>query len=172
MNRINSSIGVDRTLFLDYSQKLAIIQAFPELTKKEVSLGRVNFQYNGSATEKKNIVYHLHPNGNGYVYAKDIEGYTADNKGMVAIRDFSEEELRTILQKAIHAQSPQGVYEAATESGRDHEFWTLRSTGQTLEVIYENELWNVYADDLLDGTFRTYKEAREYLIEEGFRPLS
>ncbi|MFT8318758.1 MAG: hypothetical protein ABF651_10890 [Sporolactobacillus sp.] len=156
---------------LDYQQKLSIIENFPELTKKEVSLGRLNFQYEGSVSEKKNIVYHLHPNGNGYVYAKDAEGYETDNKGLVNIRDFSEDELRAILHAAIHALSAEGAYEAATADGKDHEIWATRS-GQQLEIIYENELWNVYAGDLLDGTFRTYKEACEYLIEEGFHPLA
>lgn len=154
---------------LDYEQKLAIIESFPELEKKEVSLGRVNFQYSGSVADKKNVVYHLHPNGNGYVYAKGIGGYETDAKGMVNIRDFSEEDLQAIIKKAIHALSAEGAYETATADGNDHEIWLSRS-GQKLEVIYENELWNVYAGELLDGTFRTYREAREYLIEEGFRP--
>lgn len=156
---------------LDYQQKLSIIESFPELTKKEVSLGRLNFQYEESASEKKNVVYHLHPNGNGYVYAKDVEGYKTDTRGLVNIRDFSEAELRAILHVAIHTMSPEGAYEVATADGNDHELWATRS-GQQLEIIYENELWNVYAGDLLDGTFRAYKEAREYLIEEGFHPLS
>lgn len=84
---------------LDYEQKLAIIESFPELEKKEVSLGRVNFQYSGSVADKKNVVYHLHPNGNGYVYAKGIGGYETDAKGMVNIRDFSEEDLQAIIKK-------------------------------------------------------------------------
>ncbi|MCO7175073.1 hypothetical protein ACFP7A_06130 [Sporolactobacillus kofuensis] len=170
MNRSNgeNEIGVVNSLLLDYSQKLAIIESFPELEKKDVSLGRVNFQYPGSASEKKNIVYHLHPNGNGYVFAKDIEGYEADAKGLVNIRDFSEDELRTLLKKAIFAHSPEGVYEKETADGNDHEIWVTPSGRQELEVIYDNELWNVYAGDLLDGTFRTYKEAVEYLDEEGF----
>ncbi|MDD9148332.1 hypothetical protein OYT88_07190 [Sporolactobacillus sp. CQH2019] len=154
---------------LDYQQKLSIIESFPELKKKEVSLGRINFQYADSVADKKNVIYHLHPNGNGYGYAKDIDGYEPDAKGMVNIRDFSEEELRGIIKKAIHALSAEGAYEAATAGGVDHEIWINRS-GQSLEVIYENDLWNVYAGELLDGTFRTYLEAREYLIEEGFRP--
>jgi hypothetical protein len=154
---------------LDYQQKLAIIESFPELEKKEVSLGRVNFRYDGSASEKKNVVYHLHPNGNGYVYAKGIDGYSADKKGMVNIRDFSEEDLKAIIEKSIHALSPEGVYEANTADGVDHQIWTNRDR-QTLEIIYENELWNVYAGDLLDGTFMTYNEAKEYLLEEGFEP--
>ncbi|WP_353949378.1 hypothetical protein ABNN70_04685 [Sporolactobacillus sp. Y61] len=154
---------------LDYRKKLSIIESFPELEKKEVSLGRVNFQYTGSAAEKKNVVYHLHPNGNGYVYAKGLEDYEPDKKGMVNIRDFSEEELRAIIRKSIHMLSPEGVYESHTAGGVDHEIW-INDRRQTLEIVFEHDLWNVYAGDLLDGTFRTYKEAKEYLIEEGFHP--
>ncbi|MFT8872823.1 MAG: hypothetical protein ABF868_11100 [Sporolactobacillus sp.] len=156
---------------LDYLEKLAIIESYPQLTKKTVSLGRVNFQYDDSAAGKKNVVYHLHPNGNGYIYAKGIAGYDCDEKGMVNIRDFSEDELRTLIKAAIHALSAEGVYEMATQDGNDREIWST-ADGSRLQIIYENELWNVYVygRDLLDGTFRTYKEAREYLIEEGFRP--
>ncbi|BBO00233.1 hypothetical protein [Sporolactobacillus terrae] len=159
---------LNASLLLDFNQKLAIIESFSELEQKKVSLGRLNFQYNGSATDKKNVVYHLHPNGNGYVYAKGIDGYDADAKGMVNIRDFSEEELRELLKKAIFALSPEGLYKRETANGNDHELWVTPSGRSELEIVYDNALWNVYAGDLLDGTFRTYKEAVEYLTEEGF----
>lgn len=155
---------------LTFAQKLAVIESFPELEQKSVSLGRLNFHYPGSVADKTNVVYHLHPNGNGYVYAKGIDGYRTDDKGMVNIRDFSEGELREIIKKAIHALSPEGAYEAATAGGRDHEQWK-NSSGQTLTVVYENELWNVCAGDILDGTFLSYNEAKSYLEEEGFRPV-
>jgi hypothetical protein len=157
-----------KSLLLDYNQKLVIFESFSELERKDVSLGRVNFQYPGSAADKKTVVFHLHPNGNGYVFAKGLQGYEADPKGMVNIRDFSEDELRALLEKAIFALSPEGVYEKETADGNDHELWVTPSGRQTLEIIYDNELWNVYAGEQLDGTFRTYKEATEYLIEEGF----
>ena len=47
---------------LTFEEKLAIIESFPELERKNVSLGRVNFHFEGSIYEKKNVVYHLHPN--------------------------------------------------------------------------------------------------------------
>lgn len=154
---------------LDFKQKLEIISSFPELERKNVSLGRVNFHYPDSVMDKKVVVYHLHPNGNGYVYAKDVDAYETDDRGMVNIRDFSEEELRQIIREAIHALSEEGAYERATADGVDHEIW-INPHRQTLEIIYENELWNVYGGEMLDGTFRSYREAKEYLIEEGFRP--
>lgn len=54
---------------LTFEEKLSIIETFPELQRKDVSLGRVNFHYPDSVQEKKIVVQHLHPNGNGFVYA-------------------------------------------------------------------------------------------------------
>lgn len=54
---------------LTFEEKLSIIETFPELQRKDVSLGRVNFHYPESVQEKKIVVQHLHPNGNGFVYA-------------------------------------------------------------------------------------------------------
>lgn len=90
---------------LTFKQKLDILESFPELTRKNVSLGRVNFQYEQSVYDKKNVVYHLHPNGNGYVYGERLLGYPMDDKGFVNIRDFTEAELRIIVEKAIRSLS-------------------------------------------------------------------
>ncbi|WP_442954866.1 hypothetical protein [Paenibacillus sp. SYP-B4298] len=90
---------------LTFEQKLEILESFPELTRKNVSLGRVNFQYEQSVYDKKNVVYHLHPNGNGYVYGERLLGYPMDDKGFVNIRDFTEAELRIIVEKAIRSLS-------------------------------------------------------------------
>lgn len=65
---------------LTFEEKLAIIESFPELERVNVSLGRVNFQFNESVYEKKNVVYHLHPNGNGFVYAGRLQGYQTDGR--------------------------------------------------------------------------------------------
>ncbi|MGQ0517887.1 hypothetical protein ACT453_49800, partial [Bacillus sp. D-CC] len=54
---------------LTFEEKLSIIESFPELERKNVSLKRVNFHFEESRLDKKNVVYHLHPNGNGFVYA-------------------------------------------------------------------------------------------------------
>ena len=48
---------------LTFEEKLAIIESFPELEKRTVSMGRINFHYEESASDKKNVVYHLHPMG-------------------------------------------------------------------------------------------------------------
>ena len=101
---------------LTFDEKLAIAKSFPELEEKKVSLGRVNFQYPESKTDKKNVIYHLHPNGNGFVYAEGISGYPVDQKGMVNIRDFSEEELYTLIQKSIDKLSADPKQESMNDS--------------------------------------------------------
>ncbi|WP_088041117.1 hypothetical protein [Bacillus sp. EAC] len=151
---------------LTYEQKLSIIESFPELTKKSVSLGRINFQYEESLKEKKNVVFHLHPNGNGFVYAEGIRGYKTNDKGMVNIRDFSEEDLRIIITKSIENLSTD--YTPFVENDEEvEEIWANKS-GQILKLISEMDMWNVYAGENLDGTFNSYGEAAEYLDEEGF----
>ena len=60
---------------LTFEQKQEIIESFPELTRKEVSLKRVNYHYAESTYDKTVVVQHLHPNGNGFVYVAGIPGY-------------------------------------------------------------------------------------------------
>lgn len=146
---------------LTFEEKLAIIESFPELTRKDVSMKRVNFHYEESVVDKKNVVYHLHPNGNGFVFAGFIEDveYEIDDRGMVNIRDFSEKELRDIIRKSIDSLSPKEPIE---------EIW-VNDNKQELKLIYDFDMYNVYAGDLLDGTFHTYNAAANYLEEEGFR---
>lgn len=150
---------------LTFEQKLSIIENFPELTRKDVSLKRVNFQYEESLLEKKNVVYHLHPNGNGYVYSELIKGYKSDEKGMTNIRDFSEEELKTIIRKSIESLSHE---DEEMQIEFQEEVW-VNGDQHTLTLVLEDEMWNVYAGSMLDGTFPSLNEARQYLEEEGFQ---
>ncbi|MFB5663895.1 hypothetical protein [Alteribacillus sp. HJP-4] len=147
---------------LTFEEKLEIISSFPELTRKDVSLGRVNFHYEESASDKKNVVYHLHPNGNGFVYAKEVHGLETDSKGLVNIRDFGEKELRNIVQQAIKSLAPVVEEEMVMEE------W-INEEEQLLVMIQEDDGWNVYAGVELDGAFHTYGEAADYLEQEGFR---
>ncbi|WP_404469947.1 hypothetical protein [Sutcliffiella horikoshii] len=154
---------------LTFEQKLEIIESFPQLTRKDVSLKRVNFQYEESQSDKKNVVYHLHPNGNGFVYAKGIKGYKTDEKGMVNIREFGEDELRDLINKSIELLGRE--YEVETDldtEAFEEERWA-NDEGHSLHVVQEDDMWNVYAGKNLDGTFPSYNEAKQYLMEEGFR---
>lgn len=154
---------------LTFDEKLRVIESFPELERKNVSLGRINFQFNESILEKKNVVYHLHPNGNGFVFAGHLTGYTTDDKGFVNIRDFSAEDLFDIIRESIHGLSPRNnpIEEEANDNGLTEERWTNQEKDQLI-LIFENEAWNIYYGLNLDATFDTYEEAKEFLVEEGF----
>ncbi|MCT6903984.1 MAG: hypothetical protein M3Z48_12145, partial [Lactobacillus sp.] len=78
---------------LTFEQKQAIIESFSELTKKEISLKRLNYHYMDSLYEKTIVVEKLHPNGNGFVFVGDLLRYEneANDKGLVNIRDYDEQ---------------------------------------------------------------------------------
>lgn len=152
---------------LTFEEKLSIIESFPELERKNVSLKRVNFHFEESRLDKKNVVYHLHPNGNGFVYASGIKGYKTDDKGMVNIREFSAEELRSLIEKTIERLSQEQEEIVTPMTPAAEEEWR-NEDGHILTLIQEDDMWNVYAGVNLDGTFNSYPEAAEYLDEEGF----
>ncbi|MDQ1912185.1 hypothetical protein RAC89_17500 [Paenibacillus sp. GD4] len=155
---------------LSFEEKLNVISAFPELERRNVSLGRVNFHYEGSVYEKKTVVYHLHPNGNGFVYVGQLPGFTgeSDDKGFVNIRDYDAEQLRTLVARSIRSLSPGIIEESNEEEGpTEHQLWKGPDE-QTLTVYYEDELWYVFAGEILESAFETYEEVEEYMAEEGF----
>jgi hypothetical protein len=155
---------------LTFEEKISIIESFPQLQKKNVSLGRVNYHYEESVYDKKNVVYHLHPKGNGFVYAEGLDGYDVDEKGMVNIRDFSADELRSILHKSILSLSAKSSVEHAIIGDQKEEKW-IDKEQHTLILLQEDDMWNIYSGLNLDNTFDTYNEAVEYLQEEGFSKL-
>lgn len=166
---------------LTFEQKLEILQSYPELERKDVSLGRVNFHYENSAYDKKTVAYHIHPNGNGYIYAGLLKGYPVDEKGLVNIREYTEDELRQIVEQSIHSLSV-GVKENApapvATTSRDNEIPRKESpggiwsdpNGQLLTLKCEDDLWYIYSGQSLEMVFETREEAGEYLAEEGFSP--
>ncbi|MUG88966.1 hypothetical protein GNP92_21760 [Paenibacillus timonensis] len=164
---------------LTFEQKLEVFKSFPELEQRNVSLGRVNFHYEGSAYDKKTVVYHLHPNGNGYVYAGLLDGYETDDKGFVNIREMAEPVLRQLVRETINAMSvregeapasrPEAT-EAPNRSTSPGGVWT-NSKGEKLTLKYEDDLWYIYSGLSLEMAFDTREEAGEYLAEEGFSPL-
>lgn len=154
---------------LTFEQKKAVIESFPELERKDVSLGRVNYQFEESKHDKKNVVYHLHPNGNGFVYAGLIRGYKTDDKGFVNIRDFTEDALRKLIRSSIQTLSepPRTEAEEAIIGEGQEERW-FGPDDQTLILLNEDEWWNIYAGLNLEESFGSYEEAIQYLEEEGF----
>lgn len=157
---------------LSFEQKLALIESFPELQRKDVSLGRINFHYEESAHEKKSVVHHLHPNGNGYVFAGLVPGIATDNKGLVNIRDYSAEELRSLIEKSISslATPPPEKPETGKKKKRkppQEERW-IGHNNDVLTLLFEEDLWYLYAGLNLESAFETYEEAEQYLEEEQF----
>jgi hypothetical protein len=147
---------------LSFQEKLAILGSFPQLERRDVSLGRVNFHYERSVIEKKNVGFHFHPNGNGYIFAGEIEGYETDEKGFVNVRDYSEEELRSLVEQSI--QSLTG--DASWVEGQEEQWFD--SDRNMLMLKYEDDMWYIFSGLNLEMAFDTYEEAREYLKEEGF----
>ncbi|WP_409367185.1 hypothetical protein [Lysinibacillus sp. 38-6] len=150
---------------LTFEQKQAIIESFSELTKKEISMKRVNYHFMDSLFEKTIVVEKLHPNGNGFVFVGDLLRYEneANDKGLVNIRDYDEQQLRAIIEDAItYLGEEQEEEEPIIETWRNRE-------GDQLELAFEQRSWNVYHRDNLEEAFGTYEAAKEYLLEEGFR---
>lgn len=150
---------------LTFEQKQQIIETFPELTRKEVSMKRLNYHYEDSLYEKTVVVQHLHPNGNGFVYVEGIEGYEPDDRGLVNIREASEAELKKTIQDAIRALSTE---EAEEEAESLEEVW-MNAEGQKLTLLEEDNFFNIYHGYNLEESFGDYGDAAAYLIEEKFQ---
>ncbi|AZN39369.1 hypothetical protein [Paenibacillus albus] len=163
---------------LSFDQKVMILESFPELKRKDVSLGRVNYQYEESLYEKKNVAFHLHPNGNGFIYAGNLEGYDTDDKGFVNIRSYDEDAFRRLVEESIRSLSyrkpewnERSVREAASVPRSRSEVSSSTWFGpdrQSLILRHEDDLWYVYAGASLEMVLETYEEAEQYLQEEGF----
>lgn len=152
---------------LTFEQKQAIIESFPELTKKEISLNRLNYHFGDSLYEKSIVVEKLHPNGNGFVFVGDLLRYEKEAvKGLVNIRDYNEQQLREIIEDAI-------VYLSEEEEEIEPIIYTWRNReGEQLTLKYEDRNWNIYFNDNLEEVFGTMEAAEAYLLEEGFRPTN
>ncbi|GKV64441.1 MULTISPECIES: hypothetical protein [Sporosarcina] len=147
---------------LTFEEKQQIIEGFPELVKKEVSMKRLNYHYEESLFDKTVVVQHLHPNGNGFVYVADVKGYEPDERGLVNIREFTAEELRTVIKAAVEALATEPA-----EAEPLSETWQ-HPNGSTLTVLEEDSFFNVYHGVNLEEGFGDYGEAVSYLKEEGF----
>lgn len=148
---------------LSFEEKSAILEGFSELNKKPISMNRVNYHYEESLYDKTIVVEKLHPNGNGFVFVGDLEKYkdVANEKGLVNIREFDEESLRTIIKDAIHYLS----------EDRDiliEETW-ISKEGMELKLVHHKRDWNIYYNNNLEESFGTREAAEAYLREDGFK---
>ncbi|MNI33435.1 hypothetical protein D3C73_873850 [compost metagenome] len=166
---------------LTFEQKLSIFDSFPQLERRDVSLGRINYHYEQSAYDKKTVVYRLHPNGNGYVYAGLLEGYEVDPKGFVNIRDYDERQLRDLVEKSISSLSVNQNTKRNSEPTssewsqprlniQTHGGVWVNASGEQLTLKYEDDLWYIYSGISIEMVFESREEAGEYLNEEGFQP--
>lgn len=151
---------------LTFEQKQAIIETFPNLTKKEVSLKRLNYHFEGSLYEKSIVVEKLHPNGNGFVFVGDLLKYEkeASDKGLVNIRDYDEAALREIVGASIEYLAE------VIDDSPIVEVWKSRDGVTKLELVFDKRSWNIYHGENLEDSFGARETAVEYLREEGFRP--
>ncbi|AYC30448.1 hypothetical protein [Paenisporosarcina cavernae] len=155
---------------LSFEEKQTIIESYTDLTKKEVSMKRLNYHYEKSLYDKTVVVHHLHPNGNGYIFVGDLKKYDSDAKGLVNIREASEAEIREMIEDSIAILSTEEVVEEVVEEVETiDQNWTNRE-GQSLQLVEEDTLWNVYHGSNLEESFGSFDEAEEYLLSEGFRP--
>ncbi|AZK48487.1 hypothetical protein [Paenibacillus lentus] len=180
---------------LTFQQKLHVFESFPQLERRDVSLGRVNFHYEDSIHDKKTVGYHLHPNGNGFVYVGLMDRSDVNAKGYVNIRNFSEARLREIIQQSMDSLSSPNTILAApsvsalsnaetvrrespasastvtvTPSKTGEELWHDSNGDSLLLKLEEEDLWYIYAGSSIEMVFETREEAEDYLREEGFVP--
>ncbi|MDW0117961.1 hypothetical protein QTL97_13535 [Sporosarcina thermotolerans] len=153
---------------LTFEEKQQIIETkFPELIRKEVSMKRLNYHYEDSLYEKTVVVQHLHPNGNGFVYVEGLSNYEPDDRGLVNIREATEDELITTIRDAIRALSTEENEKEEKEEPIE-EVW-VNNEGQKLKLLEEDGFFNVYHGSNLEDGFGDYKEAVDYLKEESFK---
>ncbi|BDH63461.1 hypothetical protein MTP04_35910 [Lysinibacillus sp. PLM2] len=148
---------------LSFEEKKNVIESFSELSKKEISLNRLNYHFDKSLYEKTIVVEKLHPNGNGFVFVGDLEKYEneSNEKGLVNIRDYDETRLREIIQDAI-------FYLSSDHDKPIVEEW-ISKNGTILTLAHEKRNWNIYYHENLEESFGTKEAAITYLHEEGFR---
>ena len=147
---------------LTFEQKQEIIESFPELSRKEVSMKRVNYHYEDSLFDKTVVVQHLHPNGNAFVYVAGLPGYDTDDRGLVNVREATEEELRKTIADSIAMLSEEEAEEPNVE-----ETW-VNGEGVELKLVEEEGTWNIYHGLNLEESFGNYGYAQGYLKDEQF----
>jgi hypothetical protein len=96
---------------LTLEQKKAVFASF-NLQEGKLSKNRYNFIFPASKQQGKILARELHESGNGYVLGKymsqetiDKNGYKVDPRGWVSIKNFSEYDLKVIIQEAIISMS-------------------------------------------------------------------
>ncbi|WP_088810878.1 MULTISPECIES: hypothetical protein [unclassified Listeria] len=148
---------------LTFEEKKQIISRYTQLEEKAISLGRVNYHYPESKRDKSILIKHLHPNGNGYVYAPYLDADTLDKQGYFNVFEANESELVGLIEAAIAYMDSDGdIFQEGQEITYVDEF------NEKLSLIYENKMWIVYAFENVEAIFPTIEAAESYLNDEGF----
>ncbi|MBC1522461.1 hypothetical protein HB912_12465 [Listeria aquatica] len=149
---------------LSFEEKRKIITRFTVLEEKPVSMKRYNYHYPASKRDKTVLVKHLHPNGNGFVYAPYLEGEEVlDKEGYVNIYEATEDKLIQLIERAITYMDSDG--EAYQEGDT---FVYQNDAGELLKLVFENKMWIVYAYENVEAVFKSLDQAESYLADEGF----
>jgi hypothetical protein len=93
---------------LSRERKIAIFKSFPDMSERMMSNDRVTIEYTASKSPGKVIAHQLEASGNGYVngrYMDDTTGYVVHEDGFISIAEFDEEQLRSIIEKAIRSMN-------------------------------------------------------------------
>lgn len=151
---------------LTFEEKQTIIESFPQLSKKEVSMKRINYHFEDSVYDKTVVIQYLHPNGNGFVFVGDLPQYDADQRGLVNIREASEAELRSMIEDSIQYLSESDKDDEIEENSQEQEW--RNNEGQVLILTNEDMRWNIYIGLNLEESFGSKEEAEQYLLDEGF----
>ncbi|WP_423800960.1 hypothetical protein [Neobacillus sp. SAB-20_R2A] len=118
---------------LSFEEKKEIFRTF-KLEEKEISNGRVNFNYPESKQRGLVLARELQQSGNGYVLGKYMSeevikknNYTVDARGWISVRDFSKDELIKVIVEAMKSMSGLAI-EADTFFRAQGPMKTVRTT--------------------------------------------
>ncbi|KMY56617.1 hypothetical protein AA904_15910 [Geobacillus stearothermophilus] len=135
---------------LSFEHKKAIFRSFKQLQEKPISNNRVNYVYPESLQRGKILARELSPSGNGYVNGKYIDseiikkkGYNVDRRGWINIADFSEEQLREVIEIAMMSMSGKRAEMIQTGENLNHDSNEIRQeTSTSFERLVRSCLYN------------------------------
>jgi hypothetical protein len=92
---------------LSFEEALNLFRSFAELKEKKVKPDKISFIFifEGSRIKRKTVISELRYTGNGYIYAGYLPEYKEkiDKNGILNIKQFDKEELRTLVEKVIQS---------------------------------------------------------------------
>ncbi|NNU91537.1 hypothetical protein [Anoxybacillus sp. CHMUD] len=135
---------------LSFEHKKAIFRSFKQLQEKPISNKRVNYVYPESLQRGKVLARELYPSGNGYVNAKYMDseiikkkGYNVDPRGWIKIENFSDQQLRELIEIAMMSMSGKRAEMIQTGENLNHDSNEIRQeTSTSFERLVRSCLYN------------------------------